>query len=150
MAAIGNDHEFKLALDRLDQAHQRLLGAHFVASVLDLCRDPRIRRAVQIASDPQASEIDLDEAFRSAKSVAVKTYTDCGKDTDWMSQAAHFVAAAAAACLTPEGHPGGDNPAWKTAMQARMARNCQLIEQGDADGHDESAVQYRLAAETVG
>jgi hypothetical protein len=145
MATITSDHELKLALDSLPRARQRLLGARFVAGVIDLCDDSRIRRAMEIAADPEASEIDLGEAFRSAKSIAVKTYTDCGKDTDWLSQAAHFVAAATAACLTPENQPGGDNPAWKAAMQARMARNCELIERGDGGEHNEAEQQYQAA-----
>ncbi len=145
MATIGNDHELKTALDGLDSTQQRVLGGQFVEKVLGLCDDPRVRRAVEVAMDPEAPPAAVDDAFRTAKAVAVKTYTDCGKDTDWMSQAAHFVAAAAAASLTPEAQRGKDNPAWKAAMQARMARNCEMIEQQDGGPHNEAEVQYALA-----
>ena len=115
--------------------------------MIDLCEDSRVKRAVEIAMDLDANPVDKEEAFRSAKAVAVKTYTDCGKDTDWMAQAAHFVAAAAAACLVPEAQQSSDNPAWKAAMQARMARNCELIERQDGGAHNEVEEQYEIARE---
>jgi hypothetical protein len=142
---IGNDHALKTALDALNPTQQRVLGGLFVDKVLELCDDPRVSRAVQVAVDPNATEAALDDAFRAAKAVAVKTYTDCGKDTDWMNQAAHFVAAAAAAALTPATQQGKDNTAWKAAMQARMARNCEMIEHQDGGPHNEAEVQYELA-----
>jgi hypothetical protein len=146
MATIGNDHELKTTLDGLDATQQRVLGGMFVQKVMELCDDPRVRRAVEVAVDPEATPAALDDAFRSAKAVSVKTYTDCGKDTDWMSQAAHFVAAAATAALAPAAQQGKDNPAWKAAMQARMARNCEMIEHQDGGPHNEAEVQYELAA----
>lgn len=146
MATICNDHELKLALDGLTSQQQRVLGGQFVNSVLGLCDDSRIDRAVRVAVNPDASEVELEDAFHTAKAVAVKTYTDCGKDTDWMAQAAHFVAAAAAASLASGAQSSG-NPAWKAAMQARMARNCELIEQEDGAEHGEAEVQYKLAVD---
>ena len=144
MARINSDHELRMALDQLSRAQQRVLGGQFVSSVIDLTADARVRRAVEVATNPQASAADLEDAFRAAKAVSVKTYTDCGKDTDWLAQAAHFVAAAAAASLVPEGQPGSDNPAWKAAMQARMARNCELIERDDGGEHNEAETQYEI------
>ena len=146
MATISNDHELKTHLDTLDNTRQRVVGGLFVQKVLELCDDPRVKRAVDVAVDGDATDAMIDDAFRSAKAVAVKTYTDCGKDTDWMSQAAHFVAAAAAAALAPEGQRGKDNPAWKAAMQSRMARNCEMIEHQDGGAHNEAEVQYELAS----
>ena len=145
MATISSDHELRLALDGLTREQQRVLGGQFVNSVSDLCDDTRVKRAVEIAMDPDANPLDKEEAFRSAKAVAVKTYTDCGKDTDWLAQAAHFVAAATAACLAPESQQSSDNPAWKAAMQARMARNCELIERGDGGDRNEVEAQYEVA-----
>lgn len=145
MATIHNDHELKAALDGLDATQQRVLAGLFVQKVLDLSGDPRVRRAVDVATDPAAVPAAVEDAFRAAKSVAVTTYTDCGKDTDWMSQAAHFVAAAAAASLKPAEALGKENPAWKAAMQARMARNCEMIEREHGAIHNEAEVQYELA-----
>jgi hypothetical protein len=119
-----------------------------VNSVLHLCEDARIRLAVATGMNANAPAAERDEAFRAAKAFAVKTYTDCGRDTDWLAQAAHFVGAAAAACLTPAGQPGADvNSAWKAAMQARMARNCEMIERQDGEEHNEAERQYGIATE---
>jgi hypothetical protein len=145
MPTISTDHALKVTLEGLSREQQRVLGGQFVNSVSELCEDTRVQRAIEIAMDPDASSLDTEDAYRSAKAVAVKTYTDCGKDTDWLAQAAHFVAAAAAACLVPENLQGNDNPAWKAAMQARMARNCELIERGDGGDHNEAEAQYEVA-----
>jgi len=150
MTQISNDHELRLALDKLSPVQQRVVGGQFSESVLDLCSDNRVQRAVKVALDPNADPLELEEAYRNAKAVAVKTYTDCGKDADWMAQAAHFVAAAATACLTPENQLGTDNPAWKAAMQARMARNCEMIERQDGGEHNESETQYEIVMKTIG
>jgi hypothetical protein len=148
MAKISNDHELRLALDGLTPTQRRVAGGRFVASVLNLSDDSRVRRAVETATDADAPPAECEDAYRSAKAVAVKTYTDCGKDTDWLAQAAHFVAAAAASSLaTPQ--QGTDNPAWKAAMQARMARNCEMIERQDGSEHDEAQIQYRIAGDLI-
>ena len=144
MVTITNDHEFKLALDGLSAVQQRILGGKFVENVLGLCDDARIEHALKVASDTDASDAELGDAFRSAKAVTVKTYTDCGKETDWMAQANHFVAAAAASCLGSASQQTKENAAWKAAMQARMARNCELIERQDGGDHDESQTQYEI------
>lgn len=150
MATIGNDQELKRALDGLDATQQRVLGGLFVDRVLALSNDPRVQQAVAVAKDPEAPPEALEEAYRSAKSVAVTSYTDCGKDTDWMEQAAHFVAAAAAASLNAGEGPGKAGPAWKAAIEARMARNCEMIERGDAALHNEAEIQYQLTNEFLG
>jgi len=147
MSAIGNDRELRIALDGLTPQQQRVLGGRFVASVLALCEEESVGRAVDVAMNPEASEAALAAAYRDAKAVSVKSYTACGKDADWLEQAAHFVAAAATACLVPESRRGSDSPAWKAAMQARMARNCEMIERGEGAEHNESETQYRLTAE---
>lgn len=146
MHTISNDRALRQALDRLSLEEQRMLGGRFVNRVAHLCEDARVRFAVSLAMDPASSPAERDEAFRGARAYAVKTYTECGKDTNWLAQAAHFVAIAAAVCLTPEGQaPNDGNLAWKAAMQARMARNCELIEHQDGVEHEEPAHQYQLA-----
>jgi hypothetical protein len=145
---ISNDQELKQALDRLSPAQQRQLGGLFVQHALSLCDEPKIHRALRLATDPEASEADLDDAFHSAKAWAVQTYAECGRDTDWGKQAAHFLASATACLANP--HPSADegNPAWKAAMQVRMARSCALItgEAGE-DYDDEVQSQHRIATE---
>jgi hypothetical protein len=144
MAKISNDHELRAALAGLSADRQRVLGAQFVKSVIALNRDERVARAVETALNIEASPAELEDAFRAAKGYATKTYTDCGKDTDWLAQAGHFGAAATAAALSQE---AGDRPnrAWKAAVQARMAVNCAQMddEQGELEGEAEH--QYRIA-----
>ena len=70
---------------------------------------------------------------------------------DWLAQAEHFVAAALQAALAPADQlPGRSTAAWKAAMQARMARNCAMIETGQASADSESQRQYKIAQGAVG
>jgi len=145
MASISNDQEFKQALEKLSAVQKRVLGAMFVERVLDLSDDSRVRRAVEVASKPDAQETELDGVNRDAKTAAVESYTACGRDTDWHAQAAHFVATAAADCSVPPSRSAqAKNAAWDAAMFARMARTCQKIAQGDTEVHDEAEAQHRL------
>lgn len=151
MATIQNDHALREALDGLSGAQQRVLGSRFAQSVLRLSRDERVRRAVEtgLREDPSAGEIE--DAFKAAKAYATKTYTDCGKDTDWLAQADHFVAAAATAALTPD-HLLAEkqNRCWKAAVQARMAVNCELIESEEVPDESEAERQYAIANAYLG
>ena len=72
----------------------------------------------------------------------------CGKDADWSAQAEHFVAMAYAAVLTPEPQIiTKTNLAWKAAIQARMARNCAMIEQDHGEVENEAVKQYEIASD---
>ena len=149
MAKISNDHELRAALAGLSPDRQRILGGRFAKSVIALNRDERVARAVETALNVEASPAELEDALRAAKGYATKTYTDCGKDTDWLAQADHFVAAATAAALSQD---AGDRQsrAWKAAVQARMAVNCAQMEdeQGELEGETER--QYRIAETYLG
>ena len=150
MANISNDHDLRDVLNGLSPEQRRVVGASFTKSVMHLCKDERVARAVETALNPNASEVELEDAFRSTKAYATKTYTDCGKDTDWLAQADHFVAASAAAALTPSSQLSDKvNPAWKAAVQARMAKNCEMMEEDEGEMESESERQYRSAAEAV-
>jgi len=53
-----------------------------------------------------------------------------------------------AAALTPDNLlPEKTNRAWKAAMQARMANNCELVESDDDTHGDEVQRQYAIADE---
>ena len=149
MAKISNDHELRAALAGLSPDRQRVLGARFAKSVIALNRDERVARAVETALNVQASPAELEDALRAAKGYATKTYTDCGKDTDWLAQADHFVAAATAAALSQD---AGDrqNRAWKAAVQARMAVNCAQMEDEQGELEGEAGRQYRIAETSLG
>ena len=150
MATISNDQELRALLNDLSDDQQRIIGARFAESVIHLSKDERVNRAISTGLRPEAGPDELEDAYRAAKAWATKTYTDCGKDTDWLAQADHFVAAAAAATLTPE-HllMETTNPAWKAAMQARMANNCELVESAEGAHVDEVQRQYAIAEEFV-
>ncbi len=150
MPTISNDHDLRSLLDKLPTDQQRIAGARFVQSVMHLSRDERVNRAIDTALRGDASPDELTDAYRGAKAHATKTYTECGKDTDWLAQADHFVAAAAAAALSPVNLlPESTNRAWKAAMQARMANNCELVESEDVTHADEVQRQYAIADELL-
>ena len=151
MTTIHSDQDLKLMLEQLSPEQQRRIGGMFVESALDLCDDTRVRRAAQVAMDPASSDQEREEAFHSAKAYAVSTYTECGRDTDWTRQAAHFLAVAAACLVSDQDSAGDGNRAWKVAMQVRNARNCALItHQGVRDMDDEAERQRRIAGEFAG
>jgi hypothetical protein len=148
MTTITNDQQLRALLASLPGADQRRLGLKFAESVMHLCRDERVKRAIATGQRADASADELEDAYRAAKAWATKTYTDCGKETDWLAQADHFVAAAAAAALTPDALlTEKTNRGWKAAMQARMANNCELVEAEDSGPEGEIERQYRIAAE---
>jgi hypothetical protein len=149
MAKISNDNDLRAAISGLSPDRQRVLGAQFVKGVIGLNRDERVARAVETALNIESSPAELDDAYRAAKGYATKTYTDCGKDTDWLAQADHFVAAAAAAALVPDSGER-QSRAWKAAVPARMAVNCAQMEDEDGELQDEVGRQYRIAEAYLG
>ncbi|MGB5737050.1 MAG: hypothetical protein WBM40_21685 [Thiohalocapsa sp.] len=150
MATISNDQELRALLTSLSDDQQRIIGARFAQSVVHLSKDERVNRAIETGLRSDVGADELEDAYRAAKAWSTKTYTDCGKDTDWLAQADHFVAAATAAALTPA-HllPEKTNRAWKAAMQARMANNCELVEGADGAHTDEVQRQYAIAGEFI-
>ena len=148
---ITNDSELRKAIDAMSPAQQQALGLRFAASVADLTKDARLLRALQDATAPGASEQAIGDAYKTAKAISTATYTACGQDANWAEQAEHFVAATLAAALAPpEQFAGKGNPAWKAAMQGRMARNCAMIETGEGAADTESQRQYRAAEALAG
>ena len=148
MTQITNDRELRQALDSISLTDQRTVGGLMVRSVLKLTRDARIMRAVEVATKPDRNDAAVDGAYRDARTFSVNSYTACGGDADWLAQAEHFVAAAATACLLPENQLSGtDNPAWRAAMQARMAKSCEMIESGEGAVDNEATKEYAIVSE---
>ncbi|MCU7834576.1 MAG: hypothetical protein KZQ83_04900 [gamma proteobacterium symbiont of Taylorina sp.] len=145
MPAITNDKQLRQRLDELDINQQRLAAILLIKNIIYLNADMKIQKAIDIAEDPASSEEELVTAYKQIKSIATESYTDCGSETDWMQQAEHFVASAVMACLTPENQlTVGKSLVWKTAMQARMAKNCEMIEKDSAEVDNESLKQYQI------
>jgi hypothetical protein len=139
---ISNDSEFKSALGKLSGPKQRQVAALFAGNVLALSMDDRMKSVIDTAKRTEISDDELDIALNLARKASVDSYTQCGKECDWNSQAGHFVAEAALACLKP-----GENPAWEAAMHARMARTCESIASGKGTDNAEAAAQYRMLDE---
>jgi len=142
---MNNDIEFKTALTDLSRAGQRQVAARFAENVLTLCKDVRVKGAINSAKRTDITEAELAAACQAAKTASVESFTQCGHECDWNSQAGHFVAEAVLASVKPA-EPGG-NAAWDAAMHARMARTCETIATGRGTGNDEAAAQYRILAE---
>jgi len=141
---INNDKQFKAGLAALSNAERRLVATLLVRQVLDLCHDPRVRGALDLAQRADAGSAELAVAAAGVNAARVESYTQCGHDTNWATQAGHFVARAAQECVKPTVDLAA---AWEAAMQSRMARICQTLAAGEGtDSHDAEA-QY-LALET--
>ena len=146
MPKISNDQELRKALDAMSAQRQRVLGCRFAEHVRHLSGDERLHRAIATGLLEDITDGELEDAFRVAKAHAVGTYTECGRDTDWLAQADHFVAASAAAALTPDALLADrQNRAWKAAVQARMAVSCAMMEDETASERTEAQHQYALA-----
>lgn len=144
---ITNDQELKTAVNSLSSNQQRILGAQFTESVIALIDSTRLASALKVALNPESDTEALNDAYKVAKSIATKTYTACGRDADWALQAEHFVAAACAAVLTPAALTTETfNAAWKAAIQARMAKNCMMIENDSGEVENEAEKQYQIAS----
>jgi hypothetical protein len=136
---INSDRDFNAALSKLSRSGQRQVGARFAESVLVLSKDVRVKNAIEAAKRTDIGDDELDGTYKSAKKASVDSFTQCGKECDWISQAGHFVAQSALACLEP-----GGNPAWDAAMHARMARTSESIATGIGTDNAETTVQYRI------
>ena len=136
---INNDSEFKAALAGIPGNRQRQVAARFAESVLVLSKDARVKHAIEAAKRADIGNDELDTAHKAAKKASVDSFTQCGKECDWNSQAGHFVAQAALACFGP-----GNSPAWEAAMHARMARTSESIATGIGTNNAEATAQYRI------
>jgi hypothetical protein len=148
MPSITNDQQLKSALNELPLKSQRAIGMLFANSIQLPSVDSSLAKAMEMIMESEYGESERELAYKTAKSVATKTYTACGRDTDWDAQAEHFVAAACSAALTPEGQiSAANNPAWKAAIQARMANNCLMMDKELDEPQNEAVRQYQIAEE---
>jgi hypothetical protein len=138
MKKISNETEFKAALKALTPMQQRQVGTQFVENVLSLATNTKLTKLLLLAQKEDIEPDELAQAYQDANYLAVKTYTVCGADGDWMNQAKHFVAAACAACLKPE------TSAWTVAMNCRLARVCDGIAQLKDLGEQEIIAEYQI------
>ncbi len=149
MAVIQDENSFRESIESLPLERQRLLGARFVRNVVALNDDARLKQALECAERPGASEAELLAAYRTARGIEVESYTACGQNVDWSAMAAHYVASAVAACVAPAATmvAGIDNPAYKAAMSARMARSAEMLTHDRHGDCEEIGRQYTLLQE---
>lgn len=140
--AIQTEKEFKAALAALPLARQRQVAAAFGQRVMDLCHDVRVKNALATASRADVSDQELVLVAHSAHSARVESYTQCGHDSGWVPAAGHFVSRAAECCVRAAAE--GEPVAWEAAMQARLARTCQMVAQGEGTDNDEATAQYQI------
>ncbi len=161
MSRLTNVKDFTHCLNALPLSRQRQVAARFITDVLDLRDDPRIRHAVEVAAKDDATPEELEAAYHAVHAIYVESHPQSDlSELDFARQAAHFVAEACLACLSPlylspSYQQGGPcRLAQKVAMYCRMARTCASMHHDD-DAPDFSAVgpvvervmqeQYRIA-----
>jgi hypothetical protein len=160
MTAIMDVGTFKQTLVSLPLSKQRLVGAKFIANVLDLTDDPRLRNALKVASNPDVSPEELQLAYFSTHSVYVENHPRSDlAELDWKKQAAHFIAEALMVCLAPTySEAQKHHLAEKVATYCQMARICSSVNhQGDypsfaaTDGavKNEIQLQFRILTDFV-
>lgn len=150
MASINNDQQLRSLVDQLPLEQQRALAAEFAQGVAKASENQRLKHALAVALNSDSSEQEREDAYKAAKSIAVKTYNACGRDADWDCQAEHFLAAAIAAALTPDALLSDRlNLAWKAAIQARMSKNCMMIISDSGELENEANRQYQVASRYV-
>ena len=151
MTAIHSDAQFRAALAGLSVEQQRRVGKRFLDNISELSDNPKLEKSLALLEGTEVSDQDIADAFRVASTAARDSYTLCGREADWRRQASHFFAAAAAACLGATGKEGQDQElAWNTAMNARMARVCEKIAQGEGYDNSEVGEQYKILSDFLG
>lgn len=130
MPKITTNEAFKESLSSLTLAQQRMVSAEFIANVLDLTQDSRIKWAQAELRNSDISAEDLDEAYHSAHSVYVHTSPRSHFSLlDYDKQAEHFVAEACMHALAPTYFEITKyHLAEKVSMYCLMARTCASID----------------------
>jgi hypothetical protein len=160
MPAIGNMQQFQEALSTLSDKQQRLLGARFIAEVMDLTDDRRLKNVLDIVTKADPSQEELTSAFHWAQSAVVELSLHSGFElVDFRKQAASLVAQSCAACASPlPGAATSGARAWNVAHYCRAARICaSMAHDQDAGALDAAEKelektarkQYELATEML-
>lgn len=158
MPEVTGHKSFQEALSGLNVSQQRQIGARFIAHVLDLTDEPRLRGAQQMAEKSGVTAEELVDAYHSVHNIYTQTHPRSDlTELDYTKQAVHFIAEACLVCLSPT-YPEAKiyRIAEKTAMYCRMARTCASIlhdedepdlEETEKALQNEIKAQYRLVNE---
>ncbi len=151
MSTITDEASFKTALHTLSLQQQRLLASLFIQEAVSrLCQDHRVLNSLHTLQTPAVNDEMISSAYKAVKSAGVDSFTRCGNETDWLGQAAHFIALACAAGLTPNDQvKSSDNLAWNAAMYARMAKTFETIAaEGNSDSNEPQR-QYKILEDFI-
>lgn len=145
MPTITNSESFRQSLSALTIAQQRLVGARFIANVLDLTDDARIRNAQATASKEDVDAEELQSAYHAAHSSYIENHPRSDlAELDWSKQAAHFVAEACMVCVAPTySEAQKHHLADKVAKYCLMARICSSV------GHEGEYPSFDATDEAV-
>lgn len=141
MPEITSSESFRQSLSELPIAQQRMVGARFIANVLDLTTDARLENAQETAGRREVDAHELESAYHAAHSAYVENHPRSDlAELDWSKQAAHFVAEACMVCLAPTySEAQKHHLAEKVAKYCLMARICSSVEhEGDYPNFDAS------------
>jgi len=152
MSEVKSHKTFQEVLSALPVAQQRQISARFIAHVLDLTDEPRLKNAQQVAAKPDVTAEELHDAYHSVHAIYTQTHPRSDlSELDYKKQAVHFIAEACLVSLSPT-YPEAkiSRIAEKTAMYCRMARTCASIrhdeEQPDL-GETQKALQDEIKAQ---
>jgi hypothetical protein len=129
MKEIKDYKSFQAALSDLSVSDQRQISARFIAHVLDLTENPRLKDAQQTAMKPDLSAEELMDTYHRVHTIYVQTHPRSDlSEVDYTKQAVHFITEACLVCLSPT-YPEAKihRIAEKAAMYCRMARTCANI-----------------------
>lgn len=152
MSKVKGHNSFREALSALTVAQQRQLGARFIANVLDLTDEPKLKDAQQMAAKPGLTAEELVDTYHSVHAVYTRTHPRSDlSELDYTKQAVHFIAEACLLCLSST-YPEAKihRIAEKAAMYCRMARTCASIkhdEDAPQMGDTEKAMQQEIEAQ---
>jgi len=158
MSEVQGHKSFQETLSKLTVAQQRQIGARFIAHILDLTDEPRLKDAQQVAEKAGVTAEALVDAYHSVHAIYVQTHPRSDLSAlDYTKQAVHFIAEACLMCLSPTYSEAKTHRiAEKVAMYCRMARTCASImhdedqpDLGDTEKalHREIETQYKLVNE---
>lgn len=147
---VRNDREFRGRVGGLNIPQQRRLGALLITRILYLCSDMRVRQAVEVAQRRHVTEDQLRSAYLAAKAVSIERVTHCSRDADWVCQASHYVASAAAVCVMPAAELSEPRDiAWQAVMNTRMAVICETLAAGEVPGCEDFSWQYLIVQQMI-
>ena len=152
MSEVKGHKSFQEVLSGLTVTQQRQIGARFIANVLDLADEPRLKGAQQIAAKSGVTAEELVDAYHAVHAIYTQTHPRSDlSELDYTKQAVHFIAESCLVCLSPIYQEAKIHRiAEKTAMYCRMARTCASImhdeDQPDLGG-TEKALQKEIQAQ---